>query len=66
MVDRHAPATMTRTGAMDWFVTTFWVAMILGLSAVVVPAYWLVSAWWQDRERNETLTAQPPVSIDPM
>lgn len=49
---------------MDLFEATFWVTMLVGLLAVLVPAYWLASESWQDRDRPDDLSAASP-SPDP-
>jgi hypothetical protein len=41
---------------MDWFMATFSVMMLVGLSAVLVPAYWLASGWWRDRGRRDEVS----------
>jgi hypothetical protein len=34
---------------MDWFMAVSLAMMIAGVVAVLVPSYWLVRGWWQDR-----------------
>lgn len=38
---------------MDAFQAALWATILLGLLAVGLPAYWLVSSWWQDRSEPE-------------
>lgn len=41
---------------MSMFEWGIWLMMVGGFLAVAVPAYWLVSGWWQDAQEQRWFT----------